>query len=100
MDTHLMQPLERRSRGIIRKHALGQLQLEQCRGETILVESTSYELRKLRVFQLLGRDIECQSGRRDFLITPARKLCAGSVQHPTANVDDQTTLFSGRHKLA
>src|SRR3954453_9229330 len=100
MDTQLVQPLERRTRGIIRKHTLGQLQLEQCRGKTILVESASYELRKLRVFQLLGRDIQCQSRRRGVLVTPARKLRAGGVQHPTTDVDDQTALFSGRHKLA
>src|ERR1700748_3893517 len=98
MYTQLVQPLERSPRGIISNHTLRQLQFEQRGCKAVLVERPTHQLRKFRVLQLLGRDIQGEPRRRNVLIAPARQLRTGSVEYPTADVDDQPTLFSRRHE--
>ncbi len=52
------------------------------------------------MLQLLDRDVERQSRWRNILVTPARKLRAGGIEHPAADVDDQPALLRGRHEFA
>ena len=86
---------------ILQQQAFGQLQLQFARIGAGVGNGVQHALHKIALVELPGADVDgnaqvCQMG----LIGPGHQLCAGGVQHPVAQRDDEAGGLSQRHKFS
>ena len=74
--------------GVAHGRALGDLQLQQARIETALLERTGHDRAEVGLLKLAGRKVHCHPPSR-----PRARLPAGLAQHPLPDGHDHSRLF-------
>ncbi len=101
MHADAAQLLERDQRGarIVHQGAFGQLQFQQARFESGLVQGRQHDLRQVLVLELLGRQVDRDAQQAPRQALPGARLAAGGAQHPFADRHDQAGLLGQRDEF-
>ena len=100
-DAHVVELGQRLDRGLLVREdrALGQLQLELARGESLLFQDARHQLWPGSLPQLVRRNVDGDPDRFEALGLPAADLRTRAAQHPLADAQDQARILGDRDEL-
>src|SRR5712692_1514631 len=84
---------------IVHKHAFGELEFEIPRRQASFREYRPDTFDKTLLAELDGGNIDGNGQWRESCVLPRARLSACFAQHPTADGDNEATIFGDRHKL-